>query len=254
MRLELSRALFVLPNAFTFSSILCGFYAILLAGQAEGEGEALYRAALLISFSMVLDTVDGRVARMTKTQSAFGVQIDSLADVISFGVAPAILLHRWVLQHLGAFGVMVAFIYLGCSAARLARFNILATDETSGRPKKVSPYILGLPTPAAAGVVVSLVVAAHNLEREVAESAVVAAVGVLLLSTLMVSSVRFRSFKDLRFNTATFVAISAILISGLWLSLRYHPAFALSWLFAAYVALALTEAVLRRLRPARSAK
>lgn len=247
MRLELSRALFVLPNLFTFASIFCGFYATLLAGAAQAGSRDLYQAALYILLSMLLDTVDGRVARLTRTQSAFGVQIDSLADVVSFGVAPSVLVYRWLLQDLGGLGLVVAFAYLGCGAARLARFNVLAMSS-DGRPKKVSQHILGLPIPAAAGLLVSLVVASYSLSDDVRAAPVPVAIGVFVLSILMVSSLRFRSFKDLRPTARTVLAISAILMSTIWLSLRFHPAFAVSWLLTAYVALALIEAILRRVR------
>ena len=96
MRVNLRKSLFILPNLFTLSTVFCGFYAVALAG-AGATDDQFYRAALLIIFGMFFDTIDGRVARMTRTQSAFGLQLDSLADIVSFGVAPSILMYKWVL-------------------------------------------------------------------------------------------------------------------------------------------------------------
>src|SRR6476661_7619035 len=104
-RFDLRKTLFILPNLITLSSIFCGFDAIRVSARAEGEDD-YYRAALLIVFAMFFDTLDGRVARMTKTQSAFGLQIDSLADVVSFGVAPALLVYQWVLNRLPVAGLL----------------------------------------------------------------------------------------------------------------------------------------------------
>src|SRR6478609_4018569 len=147
-RLELGKTLFLLPNLITLSSIFCGFDAIRLA--ARGGEDDIYRAAVLLIFAMIFDMLDGRVARMTKTQSAFGVQIDSLADVVSFGVAPAILTYRWALSDLGTLGLMVSFVFLACGAIRLARFNVLAMGNEK-KPAKPGKYIVGLPIPGAAG-------------------------------------------------------------------------------------------------------
>ena len=113
--------LFVLPNLFTVSSIFCGIYAITLATGAQGENASLdfYRAAVAILFGMFFDGCDGRVARLTRTESDFGVQLDSLADVITFGAAPALLLYKWALWPLGFTGVFIAGVYASCGALRL---------------------------------------------------------------------------------------------------------------------------------------
>ena len=145
-KVDLRRSLFILPNLFTLSSVLCGFYAVLVCGGPNATDDDYYRAALLIVFAMFFDTIDGRVARLTKTQSAIGVQLDSLADVISFGVATGVLVYRWSLHKLGAAGIAIAFGYVACGTIRLARFNVLAVEE-SGAPKKPGKYILGLPIP-----------------------------------------------------------------------------------------------------------
>src|ERR1700682_6201214 len=116
--MKLHKLMFVLPNLFTLSSIFCGFYAITLcAGDATPS--QLYQAALAIFFAMFFDGFDGRVARLTKTQSDFGIELDSLADVISFGAAPALLVYKWALFPLGIIGVFLAFVFVACGALRL---------------------------------------------------------------------------------------------------------------------------------------
>ncbi len=247
MRFDLKRALFILPNLFTVSSIFCGFYAVVVCTSEDAPGaargaEAFFRAALLIVFAMFFDTIDGRVARLTKTQSAFGVQIDSLADVVSFGVAPAVLVYRWSLAPLGVGGALASFVFLACGAIRLARFNVLAMGD-KGAPKKPSKFILGLPIPGAAGILVSLVVANHAVTGTLqAEPSIVLGV-VLALSFFMVSTVRFRSFKDLKFSLRSALIVLATIGSAIAVALRYHPSFALVWLLVGYVSLAVVEAL-----------
>src|SRR5947199_3368470 len=127
--MNLRKTLFILPNLFTLSSIFCGFDAIRIVSTAASpsvDPKPYFLAALLLVFAMFFDTVDGRVARLTKTQSAFGVQFDSLADVMSFGIAPAILAYRWALADLGTVGIVVSFVFCATGAIRLARFNVLA--------------------------------------------------------------------------------------------------------------------------------
>src|SRR4029079_6968693 len=135
-RFDLKKSLFLLPNMITLTSIFCGFDSIRTSATAQTEA-AFYRAALLIVFAMFFDTLDGRVARATKTQSAFGLQIDSLADVVSFGVAPSMLLYQWTLHRLGLAGLIGAFVFTACGAVRLARFNVLSMGE-AGAPTKPS--------------------------------------------------------------------------------------------------------------------
>jgi CDP-diacylglycerol--serine O-phosphatidyltransferase len=249
VRINLRKTLFILPNLFTLSSIFCGFYAILLSGGSPTPDD-LYRASVLIIFAMFFDMVDGRVARLTRTQSAFGVEIDSLADVVSFGVAPAVLVHAWSLHALGRLGVAACFAYVACGAIRLARFNVLATD-TSGRPKKPSKYILGLPIPGAAGVLVSLVAANHAVNGEVAAAHWPILFVVFALSFFMVSTITFRSFKELRFTLRTAMLLLLAVASGIVLAVKVHITVALGWMLASYVMIGLVEStigLLRRLR------
>ena len=254
-KVDLSKSLFILPNLFTLSSVLCGFYAILVASQPEASGADFYRAALLIIFAMFFDTIDGRVARLTKTQSAIGVQLDSLADVVSFGVAPVVLVHRWSVGSLGTLGTLACFAYLACGVIRLARFNVLTTG-TGGAPKKPGKWILGLPIPGAAGILISLVVA-HTFARETVLNDVIGSpwviFGVVLaLGFLMVSTIKFRSFKDIRLNWRTFAFVCVAIGSTLYVAMRFHVAFALVWLLASYVAIALAETALRIARGPRA--
>ena len=241
MKINLRKSLFILPNLFTCSSIFCGFYAALVC-LGEPSQDDFYRAALLVVFAMFFDTIDGRVARLTKTQSAFGVQLDSLADVVSFGVAPAILVYRWSLEPLGAIGVIVCAGYLACGAIRLARFNVLAMGE-SGAPKKPGKYILGLPIPGAAGILVSLVVANHAVTGELPGSPLIVLAVVCALSFFMVSSIKFRSFKDLRLSWRTVTLVVFAIGSSAMIALRFHVSFALVWLLTSYILIGLIEAV-----------
>jgi CDP-diacylglycerol--serine O-phosphatidyltransferase len=243
VRVNLRKSLFLLPNLITLSSVFCGFYAILLCGRGAEEQD-FYRAALLIVYAMFFDTIDGRVARLTKTQSALGVQLDSLADVINFGAAPAALVYRWSLEPLGNVGIFACFAYVSCGVIRLARFNVLTTAE-SGAPKKPGKYIVGLPIPGAAGIVVSLVVANHTaLHAHIPQMRMVVLAVVLVLSACMVSTIKFRSFKDLRFGVRTFLFLGFAVGSTLFIALLFKPAFALVWLLTSYVAIGLAEAFL----------
>jgi CDP-diacylglycerol--serine O-phosphatidyltransferase len=225
----------------TLSSVFCGFYAVILCGPGATQQD-FYRAALLIIYAMFFDTIDGRVARLTKTQSALGVQLDSLADVISFGVAPAALLYRWSLESLGTVGLLSCFAFVSCGVIRLARFNVLTMSET-GAPRKPGKYIIGLPIPGAAGIVVSLVVANHSVAGQLPQMSLIVLTVVLVLSACMVSTIRFRSFKDLRASGRTIAAIMFAVASTAFIALRFKPAFALVWLLTSYVAIGLVEAI-----------
>jgi CDP-diacylglycerol--serine O-phosphatidyltransferase len=242
MRFDLKKALFILPNLFTLSSIFCGYFAILTC-LGEPTAESFYKAALLIVFAMFFDTIDGRVARLTKTQSAFGVQIDSLADVVSFGIAPAVLLYRWSLHQLGDVGIGISFVFLACGAIRLARFNVLATAPT-GAPKKPSKFILGLPIPGAAGIVVSIVVANFAVTGNIEAQPYVVSGVVLALSFFMVSTIKFRSFKDVRWGVQSIFLVIAAVGSATAIAVVFHPAFALVWMLAGYITMGVVEAVL----------
>ncbi|MBI2898150.1 MAG: CDP-diacylglycerol--serine O-phosphatidyltransferase [Deltaproteobacteria bacterium] len=241
--MDLRKTLFILPNLLTLSSIFCGFYAIVLLASGAPSDDDFYRASLLIIFAMFFDSLDGRVARMTKTQSAFGVQIDSLADVVSFGVAPALLIYRWALHPLGLLGVIICFAFCACGAIRLARFNVL-TMRDKGAPGKPGKYIVGLPIPGAAGLMVSLVVANHVAGGTLMEGKVIIAVVMVLMSFLMVSTVKFRSFKDIRLSWRTIFMVLATIVACSIMAARFRPASVLVFLLAAYITIGLVEATL----------
>jgi CDP-diacylglycerol---serine O-phosphatidyltransferase len=247
-KVDLRKTLFLLPNMITLSSIFCGFDAIRLTGTAAYGGSGnddYYRASILLVYALFFDMLDGRVARLTKTQSAFGLQIDSLADVISFGVAPALLVYKWSLYQLGTPGLVVAFSFAAMGAVRLARFNVLSMGE-GGKPTKPSKYIVGLPVPGAAGILMSLVVANHAVSGDLAGAAYVWPVVVLtaFLALLMVSTIRFRSFKDLKLNARSVGLVLFAVASSAVVSLQTKPAFVLVWLLGFYVIIGLVETMI----------
>jgi len=238
-KVNLRKTLFILPSLFTLSSIFCGFYAVVIC-MGDVTPETFYRASLLIVFAMFFDLIDGRVARLTKTQSAFGVQIDSLADLVSFGVAPAILVYRWSLHSLDTLGLLVAFAFVACGAIRLARFNVLAMSS-QGKPKKPGKYIVGLPIPGAAGAIVSLVVANHAVSGALHTQSMVVLAILATLAFFMVSTIKFRSFKDLKLNFRTMAMLAIAVGSSAALAILYHPSFALVALLTAYLAMGVGE-------------
>ena len=245
-KLDLRKTLFLLPNLITLSSVFCGFDSIRLSATAQGDDD-YYRASLLLVFALFFDMLDGRVARLTKTQSAFGLQIDSLADVISFGVAPAILVFKWSLWQWQTAGLIVSFVFAAAGAVRLARFNVLSMGE-KGAPTKPGKYIVGLPVPGAAGILISLVLANHAMGDELrlqGPKYVWAMIALtIFLAFLMVSTIKFRSFKDLRLNLRTFLLVAFAVGSSAIVSLQTRPAFVLVWLLSCYVVIGLLETAL----------
>lgn len=177
------RGIYVLPALFTVGNIFCGYLALDFALHGRFD-----HAAAILFLAGILDGLDGRVARLTGTTSAFGEQLDSLADVISFGVAPAFLVYRWALADFDRLGLLVSFLFVVCGACRLARFNV----QVHVVDKR---YFVGLPIPAAAGALVGLVwVLPDPLPSR--EAKAVFLVVTIVLSYLMVSTLRYRSFKD----------------------------------------------------------
>lgn len=175
--------IYILPNLLTTGNMFCGFFSVIYAMRGE-----FTIAAYAIVAAAVFDMLDGRVARMTHTESPFGAQYDSLSDVISFGVAPAFLLYMWALQPFGRLGWLASFSIVACAALRLARFNVQASEEKN--------YFQGLPTPMAAGIVSSSVLCFNDLEIDAYRSLWILCLA-FLLSVTMVSQFRYRSFKDL---------------------------------------------------------
>jgi CDP-diacylglycerol--serine O-phosphatidyltransferase len=247
-RANLRKLMFVLPNLFTVSSIFCGVYSITLS-SGEPTGDNFYRAAVAIFFGSFFDAFDGRVARLTRTQSEFGVELDSLADVITFGVAPAILVYKWALAGMELPGIVICSVYAACGAIRLARFNVLAHAETG-----THRYFIGLPIPLAAGMLVSLVIALNDLDTPVAEAVGLWPIAtlVLVLAFLMVSTIRYRTFKDLGLNARTLLVFLLVTAVGVGVAIRGRPSLVLLVYFSFYILLGLAEEALfgRRRRAA----
>ena len=181
------KGIHILPSLFTTGNVFCGFYAFVAV-----LNEDFYHAAWAIVVGMIFDGLDGRIARLTKTTSAFGMQYDSLADIITFGMAPAFLAYAWVLKPFGRLGWMAAFLFLLCTALRLARFNVTKPD-THGS------HFIGLPSPAAAIVVASIVIAFEDLFATKINPFIMVMV-IYGLAFLMVSNIKYPAFKKLNFK------------------------------------------------------
>jgi len=235
--------IYFLPNLLTAGNLFCGFLAmtkIVEADPMRNDFNSVIRGALfLILLACIFDLFDGRVARMGGVESAFGREFDSLADLISFGAAPAFLVHRVVLKDLGAhadWGWFIASIYLICGAFRLARFNCLSASGVAGDKE-----FLGFPIPSAAGLVSSLtllIIRLNERERELGNWKYLLVVVLLFLSAMMVSTVRYPSFKSLGLrSSSTFTkAIIAALVLGFILVLREKILYyVLPALFTAYL-------------------
>lgn len=180
------RGIYLLPNLLTTAALFAGFYAIVAAMRAQYEA-----AAIAIFVAMVADGLDGRVARLTNTQSLFGAQYDSLSDMAAFGIAPALVMYSWCLSALGKIGWMAAFVFTAATALRLARFNTQVSDKT---------YFQGLPSPSAAGMMASIVWlgSSYNAPKDILELPL--AIITVLVAALMVSTVRYYSFKSIDFR------------------------------------------------------
>ncbi len=233
------RGVYLLPSMFTVANLFCGYGCVVYATQGDFD-----TAAILIGIAMVLDTLDGFVARLTNSSSAFGVQLDSLADVVSFGLAPAILAFTWGLWPLQRIGWAAGFIYLTAAAMRLARFNIQTSAVTDKR------FFVGMPSPAAASVIASTVYLFPYGPQD-RQTALAALVMVVVPALLMVSTVRFRSVKAIDVGWQRSYLLLFILAVALAL-IASHPRIALVALAYTYTLGALvmwTYARLRR-RPA----
>jgi CDP-diacylglycerol--serine O-phosphatidyltransferase len=210
------RGAFLLPTFFTVGNLFLGFYAIIL-----GLGGRFQLAALLIFAAGVIDGLDGRIARMTATESDFGREYDSLADLVTFGVAPALLAYLWGLEELGRLGWLVPLFYLVSTATRLARFNV-----GSGKPD--GRFFLGLPSPAAAGTVASvLFIAPDNDWKGWLNGALV--VVMIAMGLLMVSSFRYASSKQFDLLTARSYRIVLFIAAVVFLAAYHPPAFFVSF-------------------------
>lgn len=230
------RGIYLLPNLFTMGALFAGFYAVVAATKHLYD-----HAAIAIFVAILLDGLDGRIARMTHSVSDFGAQFDSLSDMLCFGITPALVLYSWSLFTLGKAGWLVCFAYTAAAALRLARFNtqIVTADKR---------YFQGLSTTLAAGFVASLLWTSVQYEIEGSSIAWLIGLITMLLAILMVSSIRYRSFKDL--NLRGKVPFLVIPIIGLVLVLiSYSPPDIFLILFLSYVISGPIAAVIRWFRP-----
>ena len=219
------KGIYVLPNLFTLAALFGGFYAVVMAMNGRFE-----QAAIGVFCAMVLDSLDGRVARMTNTQSAFGEQMDSLSDMVSFGAAPALIMYEWALKGLGKLGWIAAFVYCAGAALRLARFNtnIAVVDRR---------YFQGLPSPAAAALVVGFIWVMDDLGwRNVSADPVVAWIAFVLTlyaGLTMVTNAPFYSFKDVSLKRSVPFVVIVVIALGIAL-INIHPPIVLFAMFLSY--------------------
>ncbi len=200
------RGIYILPNLLTTGNLLCGFWAIISVFQ-----ERFYFAAVAILLAAVFDVFDGKVAKLSGATTKFGMQYDSLADLVSFGVAPALLAFSWALRPYGKFGWLAAFLFVACGAIRLARYNVLAS---AGETK----YFKGLPIPVAAAMISFTILLYFQLIETDLVKDIVVLVMIYVLAFLMVSNIRYFSFKELNlakrkpFSIFIFVVLSLVVI------------------------------------------
>src|SRR5438105_3407011 len=233
-RNRLRRGVYLLPSLLTMGNMFCGYACVVYAMRGEYE-----TAAPFIGFAVILDILDGRIARMTGTTSAFGVECDSLADVISFGVAPAILSFAWGLSPLGRLGWAAGFLFVAAAAMRLARFNI-----QTARPGADKRYFVGLPSPAAAAIPAATVYAYPGGLYDY-RAALPAIAMVIVPAALMVSTIRFRSFKTLGSQTRRPYTV-LIFVAAAIMAVATHPramlvVIAYGYLTSAFVGLAISR-------------
>src|SRR6188474_3527323 len=219
------KGIYILPNLFTLAALFGGFYAIVMAMNGRFD-----QAAIGVFCAMVLDSLDGRVARMTNTQSAFGEQMDSLSDMVSFGAAPALIVYEWALKDLGKPGWLAAFVYCSCAALRLARFNtnLKVVDKR---------FFQGLPSPAAAALVMGFIWLMNDQGFMVDEEGVWlgwTTFGFTLYAGLtMVTNVPFYSFKDLSLKRSVPFVVIVLIALGIAV-INIHPPIVLVALFMIY--------------------
>lgn len=215
------KGIYILPNLFTLAALFGGFYAVVMA-----MNERFDMAALGVFSAMVLDSLDGRVARMTNTQSAFGEQMDSLSDMVSFGAAPALIAYEWALKGLGRWGWIAAFVYCSCAALRLARFNV----NTGVVDKR---YFQGLPSPAAAALVVGFIWLMTEYQVKPYQVPWGMFAIALYAGLTMVTNVPFYSFKDIQMKKSVPFVVIVLIALGIAI-INIYPPVVLFALFVVY--------------------
>ena len=198
------KGIHIIPSLFTTGNVFCGFYSFIAA-----LNENYNLAAWAIILAIIFDVLDGRIARMTKTTSAFGMQYDSLADVISFGMAPAFLCYSWILKPFDRVGWMAAFLFLLCAALRLARFN-------ATKPDIQGQHFIGLPTPAAAAVIASIIIAFEGMFGTRVHPGFMVAI-VYSLAFFMVSNIKYPALKKFEFRKRVSFARFLLVILALYI-------------------------------------
>jgi len=232
-RRRFRRGVYLLPSMFTLANMFCGYACVVFAMQGKYE-----TAAPFVAFAVMLDALDGRIARLTGTTSAFGLEFDSLADVISFGIAPAILTFAWGLAPLGRLGWAAGFIFVTAGAIRLARFNIQTSTDKR--------YFVGMPIPAAAGVPASTVFVFPTPLQDY-QTALPALALVIVPAILMVSTIRFRSFKTIDLQARRSYTILLVLALIL-VAIATHPRWTLMAIAYTYLLSAFVEMGIARYR------
>ncbi len=215
------KGIYILPNLFTLAALFGGFYAVVMAMNGRYD-----HAAYGIFCAMVLDSLDGRIARMTNTQSAFGEQMDSLSDMVSFGAAPALIAYEWGLRDLGRWGWMAAFVYCACAALRLARFNV----NTAVVDKR---YFQGLPSPAAAALVAGFIWILSDAGIKGEDAAWPMFAMALYAGLTMVTNVPFYSFKDVQMKRSVPFVVIVLIALGIAI-INIDPPKVLFGLFVVY--------------------
>ncbi|MGM0985171.1 MAG: CDP-diacylglycerol--serine O-phosphatidyltransferase [Pseudomonadota bacterium] len=229
------KGVYLLPNLFTTSALFSGFFSMVAAVNGD-----FTTASVAIFIAMMLDGLDGRVARLTNTQSDFGAEYDSLSDMLSFGVAPGLVAFIWILQDIGKTGWVVAFLYVACAALRLARFNV----QIGSVDKK---WFIGLPSPSAAALVAASVWTFHSFDADAFGYKLLMLFVVGAAGVLMVSNIRYYSFKDVDLKgPVPFVFLLAIVLGFVVISIE--PSVMLLLLFGAYVGSGPVMAVTRKLK------
>lgn len=199
-----NKGIYLLPNLFTTAGLFSGFYAVVAAMKGDFE-----IAAIALFLAMIMDSLDGRVARLTNTQSEFGAQYDSLSDMVCFGLTPALVVYSWGLQYLGKLGWLAAFVYTAATGLRLARFNT--------QPDTACKYFIGLPCPPAAAVIAGLVWIGTDFGIPGKMFSEIAALITVFVALLMVSNVKYHSFKEveLKENVPFFSVLVVVLLYAL---------------------------------------
>jgi CDP-diacylglycerol--serine O-phosphatidyltransferase len=245
------KGIYILPNLITLASMFAGFYSIVASLNSDYE-----KAAWAIMIASVFDVLDGWVARITHTTTKFGIEIDSLSDVISFGVAPGVLVYTWTLSSFGKIGWLGSFFLVACAALRLARFNV----QMGGAEKK---HFTGLPTPASALMIATTVLAYEEIIRILEHLKLVQLADVIgkdywvlaltfLLAGLMVSNITYHSLKEANLKERRPFGI-LVVIAAFFAVVAYHPELVLFLVSISYVALGLVEAffkLFKRQKPA----